>query len=198
MVLKKELMPVFITNIIALVIFTVVFLTKQNYEFMIYIAVIILLMFAVFSTYGKVRYPKSLLWGLTIWSILHMSGGGIYVNGEKLYELMLIPLVGAPYHIFKFDQLVHIFGFAVATLLMFILIKPLLKKDLKKWTALSIVIVMAGLGAGALNEIIEFFATVVIPNTGVGGYENTALDLVSNLIGALIAITYILLKERKQ
>jgi hypothetical protein len=50
---------------------------------------------------------------------------------------------------------------------------------------------MAGLGLGALKEIIEFIMTVVLPNTNVGGCENTALDLVSNFIGALIAIFYL-------
>lgn len=55
---------------------------------------------------------------------------------------------------------------------------------------------MAGLGVGALNEIIEFFATVVVPETGVGGYENTALDLVADLIGALSATTLIAVTRR--
>ena len=45
---------------------------------------------------------------------------------------------------------------------------------------------MIGLGFGGLNEIIEFGATVISPNTGVGGYVNTALDLVADLIGALL------------
>ena len=57
---------------------------------------------------------------------------------------------------------------------------------------------MAGLGVGAFNEIIEFFATVIIPETGVGGYENTSLDLISNLIGAIIAMSYIKIKEKNK
>ena len=65
----------------------------------------------------------------------------------------------------------------------------------KRLTALSIVVVMAGLGVGGLNEIIEFIATVIMPETGVGGYVNTSLDLVADLIGALIALIYIRLQK---
>lgn len=109
---------------------------------------------------------------------------------------MIIPIVGQPYNIFKYDQFVHIVGFGVATLALYYLLKPLIKKDNKKWVALSIVVVMAGLGAGALNEIIEFIATVIVPETGVGGYENSSLDLISNLIGAIVAMTYIIIKDK--
>ena len=109
---------------------------------------------------------------------------------------MIFPIVGDPYNIFKFDQFVHIVGFWVATLVAYYLLKPLLKKDLKRWVVLSIIIVMAGLGMGALNEIVEFIATVLVPETGVGGYENTSLDLVADLIGAIGAMTYIQIKEK--
>ena len=49
----------------------------------------------------------------------------------------------------------------------------------------------AGLGFGALNEVVEFVATLLIPETNVGGYRNTGWDLVANLIGATIAATLI-------
>ena len=124
-----------------------------------------------------------------------MSGGGIYIDGKKLYTLMIYPLVGEPYLIFKFDQFVHILGFFVATLAVYHLLKPKLIKG-HKWTAVSIVVVMAGFGLGALNEIVEFIATIFAPETGVGGYENTALDLVSNLIGAILAMAYAYAKEK--
>jgi hypothetical protein len=76
------------------------------------------------------------------------------------------------------------------------LLRPLLKTGVSKWWSLSIIVVAAGLGAGALNEIIEFLATVLVPETNVGGYINTALDLVSNLVGATIAMVVIRWKEK--
>jgi len=117
-----------------------------------------------------------------------MCGGGIRVGDHVLYGQILIPFSDT---VFRFDQFVHIVGFGVATLLMHHLLKPLLRPDVKPGTALSIVVVMAGLGVGALNEIVEFAAVVIVPETGVGGYVNTSLDLVADLVGALLALVYI-------
>lgn len=195
MLIKKGQSPILIVHSIALIIYTIIFLSRKNYEFLWYVCVIIFFMLLILFTNHKINYPNGLLWGLVTWSILHMSGGGIIVNGARLYELMILPVIGAPYHIFKFDQFVHIVGFYVATLAMYAIIKDRLNKE-NRWVAVSIVIVMAGLGTGALNEIIEFFATIIVGSTGVGGYENTALDLVANLIGAIGAMTYIIVKEK--
>ena len=49
----------------------------------------------------------------------------------------------------------------------------------------------AGMGFGALNEVIEFFAVMLLPKTNVGDYENTGWDLVANLVGATVAATTI-------
>jgi len=196
MLIKKEQWPIFIIHTIVLLIFSFIFISRKNYEFIWYIVVIVSLMLLVILTNHKVNYPNGILWGLAIWSILHMSGGGLYIGKTRLYDLILWPIVGEPYLILKYDQLIHIFGFGVTTFLMYSLIKPLLNKNIKKWCALSIVIIMAGLGAGALNEIIEFFVTIFTSSSGVGGYVNTALDLVSNLIGAAIAMAFIIIKEK--
>ena len=41
-------------------------------------------------------------------------------------------------------------------------------------------------------------ATLLIPETNVGGYRNTGWDLVSNLIGATTAATWIWVSERRR
>ena len=198
MYIKKEQIPLLIINSIGIVFFAVVFLSRRNYEFILYLGVIVFFLFLILYTNKKIDYPLNLLWGLTLWAFMHMTGGGIYIGGKKIYEIMIVYLVGAPYYIFKYDQLVHIIGFGVATLLMYHLLKPILKPDFNRWTALSVVVVMAGLGVGALNEIIEFIVTIIVPETGVGGYFNTSLDLVADLIGAIIAIIYIQYFEFKK
>jgi hypothetical protein len=124
-----------------------------------------------------------------------MLGGSVRINGDVLYNFMIIRLSGN-YPIFRYDQFIHIIGFGIAALVMFELLRPLLKTGVSKWWSLSIIVVAAGLGAGALNEIIEFLATVLVPETNVGGYINTALDLVSNLVGATIAMVVIRWKEK--
>lgn len=43
------------------------------------------------------------------------------------------------------------------------------------------------MGIGALNEVLEFIATLVLVDTNVGGYRNTGRDLIANLLGAAVA-----------
>jgi len=50
-------------------------------------------------------------------------------------------------------------------------------------------------GFGALNEIVEFLATMLTV-TNVGGYTNTALDLVSNMAGSVMVASVIYVAGR--
>ncbi len=47
---------------------------------------------------------------------------------------------------------------------------------------------LGAMGLGAVNEMVEFTAVLIVPDTNVGGYSNTALDLVFNAIGAVSAM----------
>ncbi len=190
--LKPGQKPIFIVLLLSLIYFTVHYLGRKNYEFIMYLGVIIFFFVLILETNKKVNYSNSVLWGLVIWAIMHLSGGAFFPGGTLLYSTIIIP-ISESYSIFRYDQLVHIVGFAVATLLAYDLLKPHLNKDSS--VSIGIVVVMAGLGFGAINEIIEFAATVLLPETGVGGYINTSLDLVSDLIGAILAWTYIKLRK---
>jgi putative membrane protein len=176
--------------LLVLIPFSAYFGYRRNYEFLLYVVVILFFMAVIALTNDRVRYPLPIIWGLVAWAILHMCGGGVKVGDGVLYGVMLLPLSDTV-PILRYDQFVHIVGFGVATLVMYHLLRPLLRPDLRGWTSLSIVVVMAGLGVGALNEIIEFIATLLMPETGVGGYENTALDLVSDLVGAVLALVLV-------
>jgi len=48
---------------------------------------------------------------------------------------------------------------------------------------------------GALNEILEFIVSIAVPQSGVGGYMNTSLDLCADLIGAVLGLLYIYWRE---
>ena len=65
--------------------------------------------------------------------------------------------------------------------------QTILNLQLNTKKALFVFSVLAGLGIGALNEMIEF-SMVVLANAGaaVGGYYNNALDLIFNFIGNII------------
>jgi len=195
MKIESRLIPLVIVNVLVMLFFGTSYILKKNYEFMVYVGVIVFFILLIIYAHKRIDFPMIVYWGLTLWSFLHMSGGWFYFNGTRLYDIILVPIVGAPYHILRYDQFVHVIGFCVATLAMFYLIKPLIK-DFNRWAALSIVVVMAGLGVGALNEIIEFIAAVIISVTGVGGYENTSLDLVADLVGALVALIIIRFREK--
>jgi uncharacterized membrane protein YjdF len=189
--IRKGQLPILITIVVMLLVFSFYYLAIKNYEFIMYIFVILFFLVLILLTNNRVNYSNTSLWGLTIWGILHMAGGGVPVKGDVLYKLILMPITE---NIFRYDQFVHIIGFGVATLIMFELLKPKLK-PVEYWTAISIVVVMAGLGVGAVNEIVEYIATLLVPETGVGGYDNTLLDLVSDLIGALFALLVIRCRE---
>jgi len=44
--------------------------------------------------------------------------------------------------------------------------------------------------------VIEFFATLLVPETNVGGYVNTGWDLVANMAGGLVAAIAVRLRWR--
>jgi hypothetical protein len=193
---RKGQLLILIFNLCQILFFSIYFLTGANYEFVLYVGVIIFFLAVFIAANDKVFFPNFVLWGLSIWALLHMLGGSVHLKGTVLYNIIIIRL-SDNYPIFRFDQFVHIFGFGVATLAMFYVLNPLLKTSAGKWWSLSIIVISAGLGIGALNEIIEFAATVLVPETNVGGYTNTALDLVFNFIGAIFAMLVIRLKEKK-
>ena len=176
--------------------FSIYYLSVKNYEFIWYIFVLVFFALVIGGTLRKTNFDYVILWGLSICGLLHMSGGGIVINGNVLYALEIFKFfnVGDTY-ILKFDQIVHAFGFGVTTLVFWHLLKGNLNKNYSRGL-MYIIVFAAATGAGALNEIVEFLAAVFIPSTGVGGYYNNSLDLVFNAIGSLIALTYIHISKR--
>ena len=193
---RKGQLPILIFNLCLLVFFSTYFLTRANYEFVLYVGVITFFLVVFIVANNKVFFPNFVLWGLSLWALLHLLGASVHISGDVLYNVMIIRLSGN-YPVFRYDQFVHTVGFGVATLTIFYVLKPLLKTETRKWWSLSIVVVSAGLGIGAFNEIVEFAATVLVPETNVGGYVNTALDLVFNLVGAVIAMFIVRIKEKR-
>ena len=188
--MKKEHIVLLGINILLVVGFGATFIVRLNYEFIIYVGVIIFFLCLIGASIRKVDYTLASLVGLTVWSGLHLAGGGIPCGEHRLYDVILIPLCDS-YPILRYDQVVHIWGFGAATLVMYCLLRNLLPRPITHPVALSIVLVMAGLGVGAFNEILEFVVSMCIPESGVGGYINTSLDLCADLIGAFLALLYI-------
>ncbi|MCK5180788.1 MAG: hypothetical protein KAR32_14750 [Candidatus Omnitrophica bacterium] len=182
---------------------------RANYEFILYIGVVIIAVLLVMRFFVHYGLSIALLWFLSIWGFLHMAGGLVSVplswptGGETkvLYNLWIIEKM------FKFDQFVHAFGFGTTTWLVWQILQRTLSRkfdraltDICPTGGLLFLCVIGSMGLGAVNEIVEFLAMVFVPETNVGGYVNTALDLVANLTGSLIAafLIYFLQKRKDQ
>ena len=167
-----------------------------NQEFVFYIVVMLVLMWVVWLVHRSISLSKSLLWALSIWGLAHMAGGLVPlpaawpIDGDirVLYSLWLIP------DRLKYDQLVHAYGFGVATWVCWHGIRAAIRHrggNAVPTLGLMVLAALSGIGLGALNELIEFGATLLVPETNVGGYLNTGWDLAANFIGAACAATVI-------
>ena len=171
-------------------------LTGGKMEFVLYVAVMGILLVPVLYLHRRVQLHPVALWGLSIWGLAHMCGGLVTVpdswptagDSPVLYNLWLIPSR------LKYDQLVHAYGFGLTTWICWQSLKGAFRfigKPICPSFGLLTLCVAAGMGFGALNEVIEFVATLTVPETNVGGYENTGWDLVSNLLGSVVAAVLI-------
>lgn len=177
--------------------FFVWFLVTGNHEFIWYIATMVLFVALAAGSYRLAHFPPALLWALSLWGLAHMAGGGAPVGDGVLYGVTLVPLYGdgGDFSLLKYDQVVHAYGFGVTTWLLWHLMQ-LHHPDLRGGPLITVLPVIGAMGLGSLNEIIEFIAVLTFPDTGVGGYYNTALDLVFNAIGAVVAMAAIRLFAR--
>lgn len=172
-----------------------------NSEFVFYIAIMLALIGAVFAVHRRVGLSPGLLWALSVWGLLHMAGGLLMTPhgwpyeppNAVLYSLWLIP------GFLKYDQVVHAYGFAVTTWLCWQALSSAVRArdggPVRPTLGLLVLCAAGGMGFGALNEVVEFAATLTMPSTNVGGYANTGWDLVSNLIGCAVAALLIRWRE---
>lgn len=174
-----------------IVVFTAWFLSIGNYEFIIYVITMVALVLLIGLSLRKAEYPPAMLWALSLWGLAHMAGGGLPVNGTVLYNLALAPVIETDqFVILKYDQLVHAYGFGITAWVLHHLLTRHFPQTRNTATAL-ILPALAAMGLGAVNEMIEFAAVIAVPDTNVGGYYNTLLDLCFNAVGALIAMLII-------
>lgn len=170
------------------------FITKSNYEFIGYAVVVGLLYYALLRADKKYDFPPSAIWFFAIWVVMHMLGGSVYIGGTRLYDLVLFNFfngasISPEFVILKYDQFVHAYCYFAISILMYFVLKKHMKSN--QGAALVTFTVLSAIGIGLLNEVVEFGMVVFADAAeAVGGYYNTALDLVFNLIGALIGPVY--------
>ena len=177
-------------------------LLRRNLEFVFYIGTMLVFIAIVALLDRRVRLSRGALWALSAWGAAHMAGGLVPVpsswpvnEGQQvLYSLWLIP------ERLKYDQLVHAFGFGATTWVCWEGVRSVLPTAVAHRPGPGILTLCgaAGMGFGALNEVIEFAATLLVPETNVGGYLNTGWDLVANLVGAAAAVALIALSASRK
>ncbi|MBI4313762.1 MAG: DUF2238 domain-containing protein [Candidatus Omnitrophica bacterium] len=173
--------------------------SKENKEFLFHIFAVLPALGLICLMHRRIRFGPLMLWGLSVLALLHLAGGlvnlsrGVPTEGEKiLYNLWLVK----PY--LKYDRVVHAFGSAMATWFCWQLMQRAVAskagwayRDLHPSGELLLFCILSGMGFGAINEVIEFYVTRIVPDNNVGGYVNNAMDLVSNAVGSLTAATAI-------
>lgn len=174
-----------LTGLVLLLFFALTSLLRQNYEFMIYSLVSFVLVLLVYFLDRRFAFPPLALGGFLVWLFLHFGGGFFHYHGTRWYSLTLLPLIGEPYGILGYDQVLHFFFYLIMAVFVFKILRTFCVPKVPK-SFIFFVTVLAATGIGAFNEIIELGVAIYDPTSGIGSYINNALDLVFNLLGAVV------------
>ena len=199
----RDLLPVLLFTVGYICAASAAAAIAGNGEFVIYIFVMVVVGLAIWRVHRAITLPNSLLWALSIWGLAHMLGGLMPIpdawprhgDAAVLYNFWLLP------GYLKYDQLVHAYGFGITTLVFWHGLARIVERSSGRAPhpsgGLLLIAAAAGVGMGALNEVIEFGTTLVLEETNVGDYSNTGWDLVFNLGGAALAVLAIRLRSRQ-
>ena len=125
-------------------------------------------------------------------AVAHLAGGLVQVGTGVLYDASVGPIT-LHTHVIQYDHFAHAFGSFVAVLVIWELLVPEEVVNREHINVL-VLVALASMGVGALNELIEFIATLADQGAHVGGYNNTGWDFVSNLVGAILAACFLRLR----
>ncbi|MBW2966250.1 hypothetical protein KY342_04055 [Candidatus Woesearchaeota archaeon] len=128
----------------------------------------------------------------------------LFGEGISLYGLSSLD-----YH---YDWIVHSFGIFCYSIAFCSIIYPYLKKGLKSKFLIFILVLFFMLGLGAFNEILEYVGFDVFgygkgflefgdgdSSPYAGPWQNSSMDMVSNLVGGVIGTgSFLLLKKRNE
>jgi uncharacterized membrane protein YjdF len=119
-----------------------------------------------------------------------MAGGLVPVGAGVLYNASLGSTA------IRYDRVVHAVGFGTAAIACWQALRETLAARPRVGVGLAALVALMGMGVGAVNEVIEFFASQTFA-ANVGGYRNTGWDLVANLVGCVTAGALLVMRERR-
>lgn len=126
-------------------------------------------------------FSRVVLGGLALWAVGHLAGGSVGIGDDRTLYNAVLP--GG----LHFDNAVHFVGFGTSGLAWWEATRPWLPAATGHPAGVWAAVWLAGMGVGALNEVLEFVVTLLVEDTNVGGYRNTGRDLIANLLGAAVA-----------
>ncbi|MBS4539347.1 hypothetical protein GOQ27_12800 [Clostridium sp. D2Q-11] len=104
--------------------------------------------------------------------ILHLAIGQYF----KLYETSIY-----------FDKILHVIGTFTISLFSYQVLRSLWGSDLNSKILVFILISSIGITTGVLLEIFEFSLDMIFNTTNQHGLLDTNLDLIFNIVGAILA-----------
>ena len=170
---------------------------------MLYEAQMVVMMALIVYMDKRVQFSRLVLWALGIWGFLHLAGGLIPIpdniadldDGDPTDAVQVLYNMRISPYLPRYDQMIHAFGFGTCAILAREALQAHLARPVPINLAMGAVVFLIALGLGAVNELIEFAAVMLIPDTNVGGYINTGWDLVSNSVGAGLALIFMKLRD---
>lgn len=126
---------------------------------------------------GRVRFSTHVLVLLAVAGFGHLAGGNLEVGGILLYE--------KNWSVVGYDHLLHFLGLGAAGLAVWEATAWILRA--RSGREAFVVTFLGANAVGAIIEIGEYLATLIIGGVRVGDYANNMQDLIANLLGALAA-----------
>jgi hypothetical protein len=158
----------------------------------VYAVVLVLGGVGVVLLHRRVGLSTPTLCGLVVFGVGHLAGGTVPVGGGVLYEWWLVE------GLVRYDNLQHAVGFGFVGLATWEALRHRLAPTGEDAAFVAgWIIVLAAAGFGAVNEVIEYGLTLTLASTNVGGYDNSARDLVANLAGGMLMALWTVRRLRR-
>lgn len=169
-----------LANVVALAALVGVAALLRSREFALYALVFLAVGGALWPLLRPYRFPWWLLAMFEAGVVAHFMGGLVHLGAGnlRLYDAHVLGIT--------FDKYVHAYNAAVGTLVF----RRLFDQTSVRLGPRSgpLFAASVALSAGVAVEMVEYFAYVLIPHTGVGGYANNMQDLYANWFGASVAV----------
>jgi hypothetical protein len=177
--LREQLGPVAVLAVGTAVLLTLGMATGQA-NWPVYAAVVLGGAAVVARLHVRVGLSTPTVWGLVAFALGHLAGGMVPVGDGVLYQLWLVDGV------VRYDNLQHAVGFGFVGRAIWETLQHRLAPPEHDRPGIALwIVVLGAAAAGAVNEIVEYLLTLVLPEHQVGGYDNTARDLIADLLGGL-------------